>query len=127
VLVCGLIALLIDVASLHGFGLLFLAAGGFAVLCEQLLPLVIARTNPQAVLQVLLPSFRVLATPLLPLTLALVGLSPREAREREREREREERLLTEASGSNGTNTNGNGTESRDREAQEPEEAHGEEQ
>jgi putative hemolysin len=126
VLVCGLIALLIDVASLHGFGLLFLAAGGFAVLCEQLLPLIIVRTNPQAVLRILLPSFRVVATPLLPLTLALVGLSPREAREREREREREERLLTEASGTSGI-TNGNGTESRDREAQEPEEAHGEEQ
>jgi CBS domain containing-hemolysin-like protein len=138
VLVCGLVALLLDVASLHGFGLLFLAAGGFAVLCEQLLPLLIARTNPQAVLQVLLPSFRVAATPLLPLTLALVGLSPREARERERERERDrereatlngraegQRLLAETPG-NGA-ANGNAAESRDREAQEPEEAHGEEQ
>jgi putative hemolysin len=83
VLVCGLIALLIDVASLHGFGLLLLAAGGFALICEQLVPLVIARTSPQVVLQVLLPSFRVVASPLLPLTLALVGLSPREREARE--------------------------------------------
>ena len=136
VLVCGLIALLLDVASLHGFGLLFLAAGGFALLCEQLLPLLIARTNPQTVLQVLLPSFRVVATPLLPLTLALVGLSPREreARERERERDRDgalngraegQRLLAETPG-NGT-ANGHAADARDREAQEPEEAHGEEQ
>jgi CBS domain containing-hemolysin-like protein len=138
VLVCGLVALLLDVASLHGFGLLVLAAGGFAVLCEQLLPLLIARTNPQTVLQLLLPSFRVVSTPLLPLTLALVGLSPREARERERERERDrereaalngraegQRLLTETSSNGGTN--GTAAESRDREGQEPEEAHGEEQ
>jgi putative hemolysin len=78
VLVCGLVALLIDVTSLHGFGALFLAGVGFAVVCEQLVPQIIARTNPQAVLQILLPSFRVVASPLLPLTVALVGLSPRE-------------------------------------------------
>ncbi len=78
VLVCGLIALLIEPTSLHGFGILFFGAAGFAVLCEQLVPLIIVRTNPQAVLQILLPSFRVVSSPLLPLTLALVGLSPRE-------------------------------------------------
>ncbi len=78
VLVCGLIALLIEPTSLHGFGILFFGSAGFAVLCEQLVPLIIARTNPQAVLQILLPSFRVVSSPLLPLTLALVGLSPRE-------------------------------------------------
>jgi hypothetical protein len=77
-LVSGLIALLIDVGSLHGFGLLVLGAGGFAIVCEQLVPLLIARTNAQTVLQLLLPSFRVVASPLLPLTLALVGLTPRE-------------------------------------------------
>jgi CBS domain containing-hemolysin-like protein len=92
ILVCWLVALLLDVTSLHGFGLLLLAAGGFAFLCEQLAPLLIARTSPQAVLQVLLPSFRVVASPLLPLTLALVGLSPREreAREAREARERAE-------------------------------------
>jgi putative hemolysin len=78
VLVCGLIALLIEPTSLHGFGILFFGSAGFAVVCEQLVPLIIARTNPQAVLEFLLPSFRVVASPLLPLTLALVGLSPRE-------------------------------------------------
>ncbi len=78
VLVCGLIALLIEPTSLHGFGILFFGSAGFAVVCEQLVPLIIARTNPQAVLQILLPSFRVVSSPLLPLTLALVGLSPRE-------------------------------------------------
>jgi putative hemolysin len=119
VLVCGLIALLLDVASLHGFGLLLLAAGGFAVLCEQLLPLIIARTNPQTVLQLLLPSFRVLATPLLPLSLALVGLSPREVREREQ--------LAESPGNGTANGAPADSRDRDREAQEPEEAHGEEQ
>jgi Mg2+/Co2+ transporter CorC len=132
VLVCGLIALVVDVASLHGFGLLLLGAGGFALLCEQLLPLIIARTSPQAVLQVLLPSFRVVASPLLPLTLALVGLSPREREAREaRERERDgaingrpegPRLLAEDA------TTGNGQVAEpgghgDEEA----EAHGEEQ
>jgi CBS domain containing-hemolysin-like protein len=140
VLVCGLVAVLLDVASLHGFGLLLLAAGGFALICEQLIPLLIARTSAQTVLQVLLPSFRVVASPLLPLTLALVGLSPREreareAREREREREREaingggagrpdsQGQLTEPAATG----NGNGGEPRDREGDGIEEAHGEEQ
>jgi CBS domain containing-hemolysin-like protein len=96
ILVCGLVALLIDVASLHGFGVLLLAAGGFALLCEQVVPLVIARTNPQTVLQLLLPSFRVVSSPLLPLTVALVGLSPRERemREAREAREREQGALT---------------------------------
>jgi CBS domain containing-hemolysin-like protein len=114
VLVCGLVALLLDVTTPHGFGVLLLAAGGFAALCELFLPLLIARTNPQTVLQLLLPSFRVVASPLLPLTLAVVGLSPREreAREAREAREREAalnggrpegpHLLTEST------TNGNG-------------------
>jgi putative hemolysin len=89
VLFCGLVALLVDVATLHGFGLLLLAAGGFALVCEQLVPLIIVRASPQAVLQVLLPSFRVIASALLPLTLALVGLSPREREAREAREARE--------------------------------------
>jgi putative hemolysin len=128
-LVCGLVALLVDVASLHGFGLFVLAAGGFALLCEQLVPLLIARTSPQTVLQLLLPSFRVVASPLLPLTLALVGLSPKEREAREaREREAQinggrlegQRQLTETA----VTSNGSAVEPR---AAPEIEAHGEEQ
>jgi putative hemolysin len=112
VLVCGLIALLIDVTSPHGFGILFLGSAGFSIVCEQLVPQIIARTSPQTVLQILLPSFRVVASPLLPLTLALVGLSPREREARERERERDTvtngRTNGDASQPAETTTNGNG-------------------
>ena len=73
-----MLSLLFDVTKLHGFGMLILAGFGFAVVCAHAAPQLIVRTNPQAVIEFLLPSFRVLTGLLLPLTFALVGLTRRD-------------------------------------------------
>jgi CBS domain containing-hemolysin-like protein len=77
ILACELTSMLFGVGTFRSLGVLALAAVGFVVVCEHLVPQLIARRNPQAVLQFLLPSFRVLASPLQPLTLALLGVSGR--------------------------------------------------
>jgi putative hemolysin len=78
VLACELFALLIGAWTLHGFGMTLLASLGFAIVCEHLAPQLIVRSHPLAVIEFLLPSFRVLTGVLLPLTLALVGLTRRD-------------------------------------------------
>jgi CBS domain containing-hemolysin-like protein len=77
VLTCELFALVLGFDSLRGFGTLLLVMLVFTVVCQHLAPLFIIRSDPQAVLEFLLPSFRVPAGLLLPLTLALLGLSRR--------------------------------------------------
>jgi putative hemolysin len=77
ILACELTSMLFGVGTLRSLGVLALAAVGFVVVCEHLVPQLIVRSNPQAVLAFLLPSFRVLASPLQPLTLALLGVSGR--------------------------------------------------
>jgi CBS domain containing-hemolysin-like protein len=47
---------------------------GFVIACEHLVPQLIVRANPRLVAEFLLPSFRIVSSPLLPLTLALLGL-----------------------------------------------------
>jgi CBS domain containing-hemolysin-like protein len=47
---------------------------GFVIACEHLVPQLIVRANPRVVAEFLLPSFRIVTSPLLPLTLALLGL-----------------------------------------------------
>jgi CBS domain containing-hemolysin-like protein len=47
---------------------------GFVIVCEHLVPQLIVRANPRVVALFLLPSFRIVSSPLLPLTLALLGL-----------------------------------------------------
>ena len=47
---------------------------GFVIACEHLVPQLIVRANPRVVALFLLPSFRIVSSPLLPLTLALLGL-----------------------------------------------------
>ena len=47
---------------------------GFVIVCEHLVPQLIVRANPRVVAEFLLPSFRIVSSPLLPLTLALLGL-----------------------------------------------------
>jgi len=46
----------------------------FVIVCEHLVPQLIVRANPRVVALFLLPSFRIVSSPLLPLTLALLGL-----------------------------------------------------
>ena len=87
ILACELTSMLFGVGTFRSLGVLALAAVGFVVVCEHLVPQLIVRSNPQAVLEFLLPSFRVLASPLQPLTLALLGVSGRDARDRARRAE----------------------------------------
>jgi magnesium and cobalt exporter, CNNM family len=47
---------------------------GFVIACEHLVPQLIVRANPRVVALFLLPSFRIVSSPLLPLTLTLLGL-----------------------------------------------------
>ncbi|MDP3718506.1 MAG: hemolysin family protein [Acidobacteriota bacterium] len=64
-----------------GFPLLVLSVIGVMLSCEHLIPLLIVRRDPERVLDVLLPSFDVVAKGLRPLTAALlrVGTSRRRA------------------------------------------------
>ena len=55
-------------------GILLLSMAGFFIVFEHLLPLLVARRDPEGVLIRLLPSFKLLERPIRPITLALVGL-----------------------------------------------------
>jgi putative hemolysin len=57
---------------------------GFVIACEHLVPQLIVRANPRVVAEFLLPSFRIISSPLLPLTLALLGLVRRRDAEGEK-------------------------------------------
>ena len=63
-------------------GVLLLSMGGFIVVFEHLVPLLIVRRNPERVLILLLPSFNVIARIVKPVTLSLVGLISTLRRER---------------------------------------------
>jgi CBS domain containing-hemolysin-like protein len=69
-----LTTILFGISTWRSVGTLALMIGGFVVACEHLVPQLIVRSNPQVIAEFLLPSFRIVATPLLPLTLALLGL-----------------------------------------------------
>jgi CBS domain containing-hemolysin-like protein len=59
---------------------LLVAIVGFALVCEHLIPMLIVRRDPEAVLDVLLPVFHVAAKLVLPLTMALISIvEPRRA------------------------------------------------
>ncbi|MDP2053398.1 MAG: hemolysin family protein [Acidobacteriota bacterium] len=80
VLSTALLARVTDVDP-AGFPLLVLSVIGVMLSCEHLIPLLIVRRDPERVLDVLLPSFDVVAKGLRPLTAALlrVGTSRRRA------------------------------------------------
>ncbi len=58
--------------TVHTAGLLILSAAVFAVLFEHVVPFLIVRRDPEAVLDALLPSFTLFARILQPITVALV-------------------------------------------------------
>jgi CBS domain containing-hemolysin-like protein len=62
-----------------GFPMLVLSMVGFIVLCEHVIPLIIVRSDPERVLEILLPSFDAITRVLFPITAALlrVGTSRR--------------------------------------------------
>ncbi|MBM3779178.1 MAG: HlyC/CorC family transporter [Acidimicrobiia bacterium] len=79
---CIVLAALLIASSTRGEGavpvvLLFLGLGVFTVLFEHLVPSLIARRDPELVLDAVLPVFDWLARPLLPVTMALCGLLDR--------------------------------------------------
>jgi CBS domain containing-hemolysin-like protein len=60
--------------SLKSIGMLMVFVAVFILICEHVLPMLIARRDPERVLEVLLPPFDVAARFLQPLTNSLVGL-----------------------------------------------------
>jgi CBS domain containing-hemolysin-like protein len=67
-------ASVLGVDRLQGLGSIVLSMAVFVTVFEQLIPLLIVRRNPEAVLNFLLPSFDPVARVLRPLTRTLVGL-----------------------------------------------------
>ena len=63
-----------------GFPVLFLSIIGIVVACEHLIPLLIVRHDPERVLDVLLPSFDVIAGVLRPLTYGMLRLGTSRSR-----------------------------------------------
>ncbi len=77
-----LFARVTGVQGAHTFGTLALAVALFGGVCECLLPFLIARRDPERVLEALLPSFSVIGRPLEPMTSALAGILTGARRER---------------------------------------------
>ncbi len=75
VVACEASAVMFGSGTLQGVAVLALSIVGFVLVCEHFVPQLIVRTNPQAVLEFLLPSFRIVSSPLLPLTMALLGVA----------------------------------------------------
>jgi len=69
-----LIARLSDIRGGASVAVFVVSLAAFVVVCEHLLPALIARTNPEGVLDVLLPVFTPLARLVGPLTSLLVGI-----------------------------------------------------
>jgi CBS domain containing-hemolysin-like protein len=69
-----LFAVLIGTATARHDALLLLVVAGFILAVEHLVPVLIARQNPERVLEILLPSFKVLTAFLQPIARALVRL-----------------------------------------------------
>ena len=69
-----LATVLFGISTWRSIAVLALMIVGFVIVCEHLIPQLIVRANPRVVAEFLLPSFRIVSSPLLPLTLALLGL-----------------------------------------------------
>jgi CBS domain containing-hemolysin-like protein len=69
-----LTTVLFGISTWRSIAVLAVMIGGFVVVCEHLVPQLIVRSNPRMIAAFLAPSFRIVASPLLPLTLALLGL-----------------------------------------------------
>lgn len=82
VLATALLARVTDVYQ-AGFPLLVVSIVAFVLLCEHVIPLIIVRRDPERVLDVLLPSFDVVARALSPLTGALLRVGTSSRRDRQ--------------------------------------------
>lgn len=74
VLACELATILFGVGTWRSVAVLAISLVGFVFLCEHFVPQLIVRSNPQAIVEFLVPSFRIVASPLQPLTLLLLRL-----------------------------------------------------
>lgn len=70
----ALLARVIAMQAGHGLPTLIAAMAVFALVCEHLLPLLLIRRDPEAVLGATLPAFQAVDRLLRPVTLALLGL-----------------------------------------------------
>ncbi len=75
VLAGALIACLSDVHDLRSVGIFVVALVAFVLVCEHLLPMLVARLDAEEVLDVLLPAFHPIAKLIRPLTRALINIS----------------------------------------------------
>ena len=75
-------ASLLGVEHVQGLGTIVLSMAVFVIVFEHLLPLLIVRSDPERVLDYLLPSFGLIARVLQPITRALVGVIATLRRER---------------------------------------------
>jgi CBS domain containing-hemolysin-like protein len=71
VIAAELVGHLVGLGTAHTFGLTIVATMGFVFLCEHLVPSLIVGDRPQRILEALLPSFRVLASVVGPITRLL--------------------------------------------------------
>jgi magnesium and cobalt transporter len=77
-----LIARVSDVHDPTSIAVFFTSLVAFVVVCEHILPMLIVRRDPEAVLDVLLPVFHAIVRPLRPVTAAMIGMiGPRRERE----------------------------------------------
>jgi len=83
VLAAVLIARTTGVQTPESIATLLVAIVGFALVCEHLIPILIVRRDPEAVLDVLLPVFHVTARIVQPLTMALITIGERRRGDRE--------------------------------------------
>ncbi len=74
ILAGALIARVSNVGDGRSIAIFIVSLVAFVVVCEHLLPALIARRDPEAVLDVLLPAFRLAARAIQPLTVTLVGV-----------------------------------------------------
>jgi CBS domain containing-hemolysin-like protein len=76
----ALVARTTGVDAARGLPLLLVSILGFVIVCEHIIPLILVRRDPERVLDLLLPSFEVLARALKPLTGPLRRLAVRRDR-----------------------------------------------
>jgi putative hemolysin len=77
-----LLARMIGTNSAAAFGMLAVSMIIFGAVCEFLIPILIVSRDPERVLEVLLPTFRMISRPIEPLTQGLLLLLNRHRRER---------------------------------------------
>ncbi len=94
ILVTVVLSAAVGMTAAHKIGVLIVSMVAFVIVFEHLVPFLIVRRNPEAVLDALLPSFTLFARILQPITAALVrGVIPR--------RDRPGAALPETSGESG--------------------------